>query len=151
VIEMIVESGYGLLHKKSGHLVGVTTESGDGCDGVSVIHTLDHDSNLKWIVDKITASYVRMFSTEWYNARYDTPINPYEPEELDVVLIEVNAIVEDSVNVPTKEEYLNMRYNTKGRKYYDPCHYQYVMSEIKKYGRSFGYSLYDLKLLLGGD
>jgi hypothetical protein len=149
---MILKSGYGLLHKKSNSLLGVSIETDNSGESVGRIHTLENDREPLWIVeDKLTASYVRVNSTEWYNAGYDTPVNPFDPEELDVVKIELNVMVEEPTKLPTNEEYLSMRYNTKGGKYYDPDHYQYVMSELKKYGRTFRYSLYDLELFFLGD
>jgi hypothetical protein len=147
---MILKSGYGLLHKKENVLLGFTTEEDNSGESVGTIYTLGYGDEQLWIVkDKLNASYVRLYSTEWYNAGYDHPINPYEPEELEVVKIELQAEIEEPYPIPTFEEYMNLRYNTPGKRSYDPEHCKWVLSEHKK-GMPYGiYSLYDLRDTLG--
>jgi hypothetical protein len=147
----ILKSGYGLLHKKQNVLLGFTTDEDTSGDSVGTIYTLSYCDDQLWMVgDKLTASYVRLYSTEWYNAGYEHPVNPYEPDELEVVKIELNVTVEEPYPIPTFEEYMNLKYNTKGKKLYDPRHYEYIMSEFRK-GANYQYSLYDVRLLMMGD
>jgi hypothetical protein len=146
----ILKSGYGLLHKKSNTLLGFTTEEDNSGESVGTIYTLGYGDDQLWIVkDKLNASYVRLYSTEWYNAGYDHPINPYEPEELEVVKIELQIDIEEPYPIPTFEEYMNLRYNTPGKRSYDPEHCKYVLEQQKLYGRYDIYSLYDLRDTLG--
>jgi hypothetical protein len=147
---VILKSGYGLLHKKENVILGFSTEESHSCDSVGVIYTLSSCDEPLWIVkDKLNASYVRLYSTEWYNAGYEHPVNPYEPEELEVVKIELNVTVEEPYPIPTFEEYMNLRYNTPGGKSYDPQHCKFVLDQQKQYGRYCIYSLYDLRDTLG--
>lgn len=146
----ILKSGYGLLHKESNTLLGVTAENDNSGESIGTFYTLGHCDEPIWLVkDKLNASYVRLYSTEWYNAGYDHPINPYEPEELEVVRIELGITIEEPYPIPTFEEYMNLRYNTPGGKSYDPQHCEWVLGEQKKYGRYGIYSLYDLRDTLG--
>jgi hypothetical protein len=147
---MILKSGYGLLHKKENVMLGFSTEEANSCDSVGTIYTLSYCDEPLWIVkDKLNASYVRLYSTEWYNAGYEHPMNPYKPDELEVVKIEMNVTIEEPYPIPTFEEYMNLRYNTPGKRSYDPEHCKWVLSEHKK-GMPYGiYSLYDLRDTLG--
>jgi hypothetical protein len=146
----ILKSGYGLLHKKENVLLGFTTEEDNSGESVGTIYTLGYGDEQLWIVkDKLNASYVRLYSTEWYNAGYEHPINPYEPDELEVVKIELQAEIEEPYPIPTFEEYMNLRYNTPGKRSYDPQHCKFVLDQQKQYGRYGIYSLYDLRDTLG--
>ena len=139
---------YGLRHKKTEKILGVSSSSNEGqdfCGDVSFRLTLHSD--IMWSVyDLLNAEYVRNFSTEWYNAGYATPTNEFEPEELEVVEIAIETTVACvEVKIPTFEEYLKIKYGTPGTKYYDREHYEYVLSEVKRNGnRDPKYSLYDL-------
>lgn len=150
MMTMILKSGYGLFHKNKNSLLGVDSESDNSGESIGTYYTLSYNQDPIWMVkNKLIASYVRVFSTEWYNAGYETPINPYEPEELDVVKIEVRCEIEEPYPVPTFEEYMNKRYNTKGEKSYAPDWYEYIMKEHKPLGKFGHYSLYDLQDLVG--
>lgn len=79
---------YGLRDKKTGEILSVWV-SGDE-DGGTEYH-LDSYSNGMWLVDRPEqAEYVRNFSTEWYNAGYDTPRHEFKAEELEVAEIEMD-------------------------------------------------------------
>lgn len=149
---MKVVSGYGLLHKKSKELLGVYGKHTDADCSVGTIYTLSCSIDKPWIVgDLLTASYVRKFSTNWYNADYETPINPYKPEELSVVQIEMFANEVETAFIPTFEEFMKYKYDTKGKPSYSPGHCEMVMRHIKERGcRSddMKYHLSDLQLLL---
>jgi hypothetical protein len=136
--------GYGLYHNKEKKILGVSVDI--NCDS-NISYTLSNDSDMKWVVDKLTASYVRLNSTEWYNAKYEMPINPYNPEDLDVISIEIKFSIEEPVKIPTFEEYMMMKYNTKGEKSYSPDHYNIIMDELKRRGHKGKYSIYDLRIL----
>jgi hypothetical protein len=148
--KIIVKSGYGLFHKKSKSIVGVTSDFDNSGESVGTYYTLSYNQEPLWIVkDKIGASYVRLNSTEWYNAGYDTPINPYEPEELQVIKIELQCEIEEPYPIPTFEEYMKRKYLTEGSKSYDPNWYNHIMEQRKMWDHDYGYSLYDLRNLLG--
>jgi len=146
----ILKYGYGLLHKKSNTLLGFSTEEDNSGESVGTIYTLSYGDDQLWIVkDKLNASYVRLYITEWYNAGYEHPINPYQPEELEVVKIEMNVTIEEPYSIPTFEEYMNLRYNTPGKRSYDPQHCEWILSEYKRGVPYKINSLYDLRDTLG--
>ena len=148
---MTLKQGYGLRLKKDKTLLGVYTTSnagGDCCNEES--YHLTACSEIPWMVKtKLESSYVRMFSTQWYNAGYETPMHDYKPEELEVVKIEIREDVnaEEPDFVPTFAQYMQMRYNTKGKRSYDPGHYKCVMDECKRRGKDGSYCVYDLERL----
>ena len=147
---MIIKSGYGLFHKKSKSLLGVISESDDSGESIGTFYTLSYNQDPLWIVNsKLTASYVRLNSTEWYNAGYETPVNPYDPDELDVVHIELKCKIENPYPIPTFEEYMKRKYLTEGSKSYDPKWYDYIIDQRIKWNRGYKYSLYDLQDLVG--
>lgn len=148
---MTIKEGYGLRRKKTGILLGVYTTSnagGDMCGDES--YHLTECADVPWMVKtKLEASYVRMFSTPWYNAGYETPINDFKPEELEVVKIEIREDVnpEEPDFIPTFSEYMQIVYNTPGKKSYNPGHYKVVMDECKRRGRDGFYGVYNLEKL----
>ena len=151
MVKNIVKSGYGLLHKKSNKLVGFKTESNEGgyaCN--SETYRLSLDSDNVWIVkNKIVASYVRMNSTPWYNSDYETPLMDIgEPDEFDVVKIEMTTSVENPDYIPTFEEYMKLKYNRPGKKHYDPEHYKFHIAQYKNGTNYAPVSLYDIEELL---
>jgi len=140
---------YGLRLKNTGELLGVSASSNEGSDCcVDTAYTLSTGCDNQWLVeDKLQAAYVRMFSTEWYNADYDTPINPYKPEEVEVVKVTMNIKVEPTENIklPTFDEYMIERYDTKGNPHYSPGHYESIKRQ-RDHGAKFApYSFYDIK------
>lgn len=147
---MIAKSGYGLFHKKDKSILGVYSQSDNSGEGIGTFYTLSCNQEPLWIVkDNITASYVRLYSTEWYNAGYDTPTHPYEPEELEVIQIELKCDVIEPYPVPTFEEYMKRKYLTEGTKKYDPNWYNHIMNERTMWHHDYDFSLYDLKELVG--
>jgi hypothetical protein len=148
---MTIKQGYGLRHKASGELLGVytTSNAGGDCCGDESYH-LTTSSDIPWMVEtKLNASYVRMFTTPWYNAGYETPENSFKPEELEVVKIEIREDVnaEEPDFIPTFAEYMKIVYNTPGGKRYNPGHYKMVMDNCKRHGHEGHYSIYDLERL----
>ena len=147
---MATVTKYGLRHKKSNIILGVSLQSNDGqsfC--VSTTTTLNDYSEDMWLVDTpINAEYVRQFSTEWYNACHETPSHSFKPEELEIIKIEITTIEEKiEVKIPTFEKFLEIKYKDK-----EPQHYEYIMSQLNsndKTGPSIDrkYSLYDLEEL----
>lgn len=50
-----------------------------------------------WIVDDFeTACYAKWVSTEWYNADYEHPVNPFDTAKLEVVKVVTTAVVKES-------------------------------------------------------
>lgn len=145
-----MKTGYGLLHKKTNKLVGFEIRSNDGgdfCNSERCELSLDADN--MWIVeDKLTASYARVNSTPWYNSSYEHPIvNIGEPEDFDVVKVEISATTEEPEWIPTWEEYMNLKYNTPGMKSYDPKHYEFHVEQYRKEVNYAPISLYEIEEL----
>ena len=117
---------YGLLHKKSGKIIGFETLSNsDGAYCVGVKYELDHYVNNQWLVDKPEhAEYVRNHSTEWYNAGYDTPNHSYKNSELEVIKI-IQTINVESVKIPTYKEYIELKRKKISEKDYEFYKHQY--------------------------
>jgi len=138
---------YGLRLKETGEVLGFYYESNSGLDfcGETTCNLSISDDKMWLVDDKYQAEYVRNYSTEWYNAGYETPTNPFESEELEVVKVKVVTDVEpETASVPTMEEYLRLRYAED-----NPEHLKYALKEIeeKKYNKFF-YSWYDLQGLM---
>lgn len=139
---MIPTKGFGLRNIKTRKLMGVSTRN--CCCETQYI--LDLYGENPWIVeDALTAAWVRENSTEWYNAGYETPTNEYDPEELEVVEIEL-VVKPKKQTIPTWEEYVQRKYNNPKLKSYDPKEVAYVMSTEYYYSKT--YSLYSLKDLV---
>jgi hypothetical protein len=140
--------GYGLLHVKSGNIVGFSTSNNaGGHDCCEEQYSLDYTSEQLWIVkDEINAAYVRMFSTEWYNAGYNTPTNPYKIGELQVIKIEFSVHPVILPKLLDRKEYIERKYNTPGKKSYDPTWAKFRLEEADKCdNKSYApYSLYEL-------
>jgi hypothetical protein len=70
-----------------GRLLSFYTESNEGADFCcSVAFTLDDSSDNVWLVeDRETAERAAVANTEWFNASYNTPMNPFAREALRVV------------------------------------------------------------------
>jgi hypothetical protein len=148
---MVLKNGYGLRDKKSGELLSVSTQHTDADCSVDEIHTLSIFEDVPWIVeDKLTASYVRLMSEPWWSADYETPINPYKAEDLEVVKIEFNIDPVNPDHIPTYDEFLKMRFLTKGKSSYNPDHYKVIMDEHKRRGKIEPpiYHLCELQILL---
>jgi hypothetical protein len=147
----IIKSGYGLIHKKTNKLVGfeVRSNAGADCCGENTYELSLYADNV-WIVEsKMNASYVRVTSTPWYNAEYETPVmNIGKPEEFDVVKIEMTVSVETPDYIPTWEEYMNLKYNRPGKKHYNPKHYEYHVGEYRKGNRYAPISQYEIVQLI---
>lgn len=76
---------FALRYRKTGRLVGVYASANDGDFCVSVQCRLSLLSNNVWVVtDHSVAKKAAKTNTEWYNASYTTPENPYVGE-LEVV------------------------------------------------------------------
>lgn len=70
---------YYLKDKKSGQLVGYNTTHTDSDFSVDTIHDLSIYSNKLWITSSLEiATKVANNTYEYYNADYDSPINPYK-------------------------------------------------------------------------
>jgi hypothetical protein len=147
----IMKSGYGLLHKKTNKLVGFEITSNEGgydCNSETCELSLTAD-NVWFVKDKITASHARVNSTPWYNADYETPVVDIgEPEEFEVVKIEMTAIPETPDYIPTFEEYMNLKYNRPGARYYDPKHYEFRIEQYRKGASYAPISLYEINELM---
>lgn len=105
---------YGLRYKKTGDIVYYYTK--DVEDGYPPSHYLTHkDSEGKemWLVDNYwVAVMARWVSEDWYNASYDTPVNPYHAKDLEVV--RVATIFVKTGDVDEQIEYVNERLKSGG-------------------------------------
>lgn len=149
------QSGYGLRHIKYGRLLTFSCRPTErGCDGPSEIYELSYCSGGSepiWVVeDKLSASLARVHTPVWYACSYDAPMNPYSPEELEVVKVEIQTNLEEPSDIPTELEYLAQRYNDPRLRSYQPQHYEYVLSEMAKWPHRYEkthYSIGELKML----
>jgi len=137
---MTTVTKYGLWHIKKKKLLNYMTDSnrdGDFCCDTQFILT-EYENDLPWLVDTAyNAEYVRNFSTEWYNADFETPTHHFDPEELKVVKVTISTDVEDEeITVPSMEEYLEIMYKDKNPDHYEMC--------MKNLDRTMKYSRYDL-------
>jgi len=138
-----IRKKYGLRHKKTSEIVTYNVTSNAGCDSCGdTTTTLGLGiSDQMWVVDTPRhAEWVRLNSTEWYNADYDTPVTrDLEPKELEVVQIDVVIKVEKvDIKIPTMLELFEARYAKS-----DPGHFEYLKKLIEE-GEIKGYSYYDL-------
>ena len=135
---------YGLRHIKSGKTLSFSTVSNAGsgfCGETSTYLSVGGDRD--WVVESLAnAEYVRNYSTEWYNAGYDTPSHEFDSEELEVVEITISVQAVAGAKVPTIEEYLKVRYKED-----NPGHYEYCMSLLHGHDK-LSYSLYELNELI---
>ena len=144
---------YGLRHKIKKTLLKVQATSNESASlCVSVAYELvDWSDNPMWLVESPEhAEFVKQHRTPWYNADYDTPINNYDPDELQVVKVTTEIEEEEvCVNIPTFEQLMRHKYKRESGKHYNPQHYTYVMNEFRKSigtekEKEFHYDLYDL-------
>lgn len=144
----MTKTTYALRHKESGGLLTlhITSNSGGDCCG-DVTYELWTGGNAIWRVDDaIHAEYVRNFSTEWYNADYDSPKHDYRPEELEVVEIKEEITPIEVGSLPTFEEYMKERHGKE-----EQGQVAFIMQRYRECPEDFGsapYSIYDLKELL---
>jgi hypothetical protein len=131
---------YGLFSKETKKLVGYVSQHNEPGDNVSNSYSLDLYSDDKWLVDTPEhAEYVRLNSTEWYNADIETPENNIDPETLDVVKVEIETNYEKvNVKIPTFKELMEYEYKND-----NPSHYHYILEELNK-NPEMKYSLYEL-------
>jgi hypothetical protein len=140
---------YALRHKKLKDLLLYEASSNEGsedCNSISYTLSVDNlstNSNSWWVVDTPEqAEYVRLNSTKWYNADYDTPEHNFEPDELEVVEIEYSIDIKPKeVKIPTVEEFIAIKYKKD-----EIGHYNYLMEMIKE-GEKIYISWYDYKML----
>lgn len=133
---------YGLRKKGSKDLLGYDFSSNDDGEfcGSETYYLTENFGENKWLVDSPEhAEYVRLHSTEWYNASLSTPENPYIKEKCDieVVKVEIEEHVEVvDVKIPEEKEVYETLYAKD-----NPGHLQYIlglMEKNKTSGLSFG-------------
>lgn len=119
---------YGLRNKKTGEFVGYSVESNENAEfSTSQQYWLEETKQNIWLVDYAQqAEWVRLHSTEWYNASYETPTNKLEPEDYEVVQYEIKAKKVD-VEIPSDIQALEILYREK-----DPGHLERLKAEIAK-------------------
>lgn len=144
----LTEVRYGLRLKGTKKILGYYIRSNSDADFcVPNSYVLCSSEDNLWLVSSPEqAEYVRNYSTEWYNAGYESPQNPFKPEELEVVKVSIIvSMTAINVSIPTFPEYIEKQYKEK-----DPNHYEYVMSRYNEAldKSKFRYSLYDLSRLL---
>lgn len=110
-----IKNKYGLQHTNK-ELIGYSIHEQSGGDGVEEIHSLvlssDWDSKDFWYVDDPRyAEWVRLNSTEWYNANHETPINPFNSEDLTVVKITISITAKPvAIKIPTAYQVYKAKY-----------------------------------------
>lgn len=101
---------YGLKLKNQNNLLGYyTNNNNDGDCCVDESYELHNSSENEWLVDSYeTALFVQYHSTPWYNADYDTPMNKYKADELEIVKVVIltNPIKQNIQHCTIKDEYL---------------------------------------------
>jgi len=119
-----IKNKYGLRHIIHKELIGYSTHKSGG-DGVEEIHALVISSvwNSKdiWYVDDPRyAEWVRLHSTEWYNANHDTPMNPFDSEDLEVVKINLSITAKPvSVKIPTAYQVYKSKYAKTDKRHWE--------------------------------
>lgn len=125
-----VKNKFGLRQKSTGELVGYEILSNDGGDFCSENqYLLQVGPKQIWLVDDPEqAEFVRLNSTPWFNADYDTPTNDLDPDDLEVVEIDMIVNVQPvDVSIPTPYEFFKERYAKK-----EPRHWNQLKEEIEK-------------------
>lgn len=134
---------YGLRFKKTGKLLGMSFSSnagGDFCGDVEV--SLRDGGSCFWLVNTPEhAEYVRLNSTKWYNAGFESPSHRFKPEELEVVRVEAE-VQSIQVSIPTPEEFFIQKYGET-----EPKHLEMLLHQ-KEEGEKIQYSIYDLQEML---
>lgn len=135
-----VENKYCLRVKKTGELAKYSIRETDG-DGVPYQHSIEKQGDYIWFADSPEhAEYVRLYSTAWYNADYDTPTNNYNPEDLEVVKVSIVVNAEPvSVEIPTIYEVYRSKYEKS-----EPEHLANVKKLIEE-GRVKSYYYFELQ------
>lgn len=139
------ETKFTLRHKESGELVKYYTNSnkdGDFCCETQYCICVDEHSKDVWYAETPEeAEWVRLNSTRWYNANYETPTHSrsFEPEDFEVVSLEVKTVIEKvDVKIPTTIEYLEWKYAKK-----EPEHLKYLKEQIAL-GYEISTSIWDI-------
>jgi hypothetical protein len=81
---------YGLILKKKDRILGIEkTHNGDDRQhGGEYTYRLDEWSEDKWFVNTYEeALMAKWVSEEWYNSSHEEPVNPYHPQELEVIKV----------------------------------------------------------------
>ena len=121
---------YALLHKASGTILGFTTSSNHGAEfSNDTSYYLEKDSDQQWlVVSPEQAEYVRLNNTPWYNAGYNTPVNNFKPNELEVVkLVQTIASKPVKVKFPTVKTVLKAKF-AKGGYYENERDWQHMQN-----------------------
>jgi len=143
----MIKNGYGLRDKKTKELIGVSTRSNEGrCDCGELTYSLCRYADIPWVVgDKLTATYVKYNSTAWYNSDYEMPENELNPDELEVVKIDLKVKAEPELVLPTFEEYMEWKYKSRKSKSFDEGHYEYIMKKYRAKPGCYRYQIYDIR------
>jgi len=132
---------FGLWHKKEEKLLKYSTSSNSGRDFCRETSTeLELFGDRDWLVDSsVNAEFVRHYTTTWYNAGHDTPINNFDADELMVVRVKIEInIEEEKTLIPTPRELFIEKYSES-----NPGHLKNVLKALDE-GREATYSYYDL-------
>lgn len=134
---------YSLRNKKTKELIGFTVSSNDGAEFASAVaYELSEGQENVWLVDNPRhAEFVRLNSTGWFIAGYDTPSHSLKPEEWEVVEIEM-APKKIDVKIPSHMEIFEILYKN------EPAHLEGLKRRIKE-GAKFSPSWYDYQRALG--
>jgi hypothetical protein len=130
------QSGFILRHTTGRYLVEEvrSNQGGDFCGETTTRLELGTEDPLRaWMIDTLAgAAYVRRFSTHWYNSDHEQPEHSFEPEELEVVRIDVAVSAEPaSFEIPSPRDYMVAKYGPDGQ-WPDAHHLAYVLDEYDK-------------------
>ena len=134
---------YGLYHIKEKKVLGFYEDHHGSAFSSGASITLSLDNDKIWETKShIIASYVRCFSTPWYNSGSDTPINPFKKDSLIVVEMESATTIRSPakpIQVPTVKEFYQKHFAN------EPAHLNYVLEMLSK-DSTLHYTLHDLLL-----
>lgn len=107
---MSMEIRYGLMHKDTGEWVQYYSLQNEGIYAESQSYYLtekSHEGIDIWLVDSLEqAVYAKWVSTEWYNAQYETPVNPLHVSDL-VVAKYITFSVPKEITIVEEERMVN--------------------------------------------
>jgi hypothetical protein len=103
---------YGLRYRKTGDMLHYYTVDNDSHYAVNKSHYLTHkedEGEGLWLLDKFEdVIMTRWVSEEWYNSRYDSPVNPYSAYDTEIVKV-VTMLVTKDANTEYEIEVVNSR------------------------------------------
>lgn len=147
-----MKSTFYVIRHRDGRYLTPSRRSNEGrdfCNDVTVeLYAEDIEPLKAWRAESAEhAQHVIQFPPQWYNAGEDTPTHSYQPLDLTVEQIRLEAtIIPLVVKIPTVEEYLRESYGPDSLREPNPGHLDYCLKELAK-GFIKSYSWHDYKWL----